>query len=143
MAEAVGAASAVITLLEVTADILRAGYSYIQKVKRAPSEIRVLLNEVSAIDTLLDQIQQLSTDDSSTDRCLTSLAEKGYLQGCEDALQRTNQAINKCVRAEGQLVKNAAKRVIWPFKEGHVQELLTELERSRRHLSDAVALDSV
>ena len=64
MAEALGAASAVITLLEATGELLVAGYSYLQKVKKAPYELRLLLNEVSAIDVLLDRIRLLKMDET-------------------------------------------------------------------------------
>lgn len=142
MAEAIGAAAAILQLLQATAEVLEAGYSYVRKVSKAPSEIRSLLSAVSAIDTLLDQLQNLSANNGDGKHVLSLLVRGEHLKSCQETLDEANKAINKCISVEGERIKNASRRLTWPFKEGHIQELLARLERHRKHLTDAVTLDS-
>lgn len=142
MAEALGVASAITTLLEISTTILDTGYNYIRKVAKAPSELRKLLTEISAIDTLLSELSEISNTEDGVNRTLTSLINNGHLQSCQDTLHEARTAIESCRLIEGERVKNAGRRLTWPFKEGQVQALLSQLERHRRHLSDAVVLES-
>ena len=142
MAEALGAASAVITLLDITTRILDEGYSYIRKVKKAQIDIKKLLTEVSAIDVLLSELRSLSDTGYDTNNTLTSLVGLGHLQNCNETLLKVQSCVEKCIHVDGERVKNAGRSLIYPFKEGQLKGLLAQLESHRRYLSDAVVLDS-
>ena len=142
MAEVLGAVSAVVNLLEISAEVLDAGYSYIRKAAKAPTEIRKLLMEVSAIDTVLADMRDLAKPGADTNRTLASLAEKGHLEECEKTLSEAKGAVEKFSLEDGQHAKNAGKRLLYPLKEGQLRKLLTHLEIQRKTFSDAVALDA-
>ena len=136
------AAVAIVELLTVTAEVLEQGYTYIHHVAKAPSEIRSLLSEVSAIDTLLDRIQNLSENNNDAGSALNRLSENGHLKSCHESVTDASAIIKNCAHVEGERLKNAGKRLGWPFKEGQIRDLLTRLERQRKHLTDAVSLDA-
>ena len=140
--EAIGAASAIMSLVEVTAEVLEAGYKYIRKVVKAPSEIKSLLGEVAGIYSLLDEIQNLHDDSTSVDQALTSLVRNGHLQACEESLNEAKQTIEKCTRVDGESMKNMGKRLAYPFKEDKILDLLAKLERNRKRLSEAINIDT-
>lgn len=142
MGEVVGLVSAVLSLLEVTGEVLVEGYSYINKASKAPHQVRTLLNEVSGIDTLLDQLHQRRTERGPRDKALPALSQQGCFNECQGALNEAKKALNQFVEVNGERSRNFGKRLLWPFKDNEVNITLQRLERLRRQLSDALAVDT-
>jgi hypothetical protein len=62
MAEIVGVVASVAQLVHLSGTLLANGYGFLSKVARAPSEIRSLLTETAAINSILGQLQAISDD---------------------------------------------------------------------------------
>ncbi|KAL1882217.1 hypothetical protein Daus18300_000703 [Diaporthe australafricana] len=119
--EAIGAASAIAGLLSLSGGILAKGYTFLASVHRAPQELRDLLCEAAALNSVLNQLQALNEDDQS--------------------LLLVQTSIQKCQQIECQELRNLGKRVKWPFKEKETKEALSRLGRIRGHLTTALTAD--
>jgi hypothetical protein len=58
MAEIISTVASVAQLVQLSGALLIEGYSFLSKVAQAPSEIRSLLTETAAVNSLLAQLQQ-------------------------------------------------------------------------------------
>ncbi|KAG8818105.1 hypothetical protein FRC17_010972 [Serendipita sp. 399] len=139
MAEVVGLVVNVISLVKLSAAIVQACYTYIKKVKHAPEEIQKTITEVSSLQSILEQLQKLSSDpDDERMPLLKSLeGQKGPFQACHDALeeiQKTLQSIKdpSCV----------SRRLLFPFQGKKLEELLETLEKHKQTFILAIAGDN-
>ncbi|KAH8820079.1 hypothetical protein F5884DRAFT_865727 [Xylogone sp. PMI_703] len=144
--EGVGAAATILQLISFTGEVLLSGYGFLNKVHKAPAEIRTLLREIATLNALLDQLQSLVTDKDSSDvhvkGALDTLDKLGVFGECEKLMEVVRKGISACELEAGQNVRNLGKRILWPFKEKETKETLVQLERLRAALSAAVVVDS-
>ncbi|KAG8830164.1 hypothetical protein FRC17_005292 [Serendipita sp. 399] len=139
MAEVVGLVVNVISLVKLSAAIVQACYTYIKKVKHAPEEIQKTITEVSSLQSILEQLQKLSSDpDDEHMPLLKSLeGQKGPFQACHDALeeiQKTLQSIKDPSRV--------SRRLLFPFQGKKLEELLETLEKHKQTFILAIAGDN-
>ena len=154
MAEILGAASAVAGLMSLSGTILSEGYSFLGSVRRAPKELRQLLSEISALDTVLGQLEGLTIDDGDDDDsdekasrpmqnpALTELNNTGVLKDCHNSLQSVRKLVASCEQVKGQQIRSFGKTVIWPFKAKETKDSVARLSRLRELLVTALAVDS-
>lgn len=152
--EAIGATASIAQLISLTGEVLVAGYGFIAKVKRAPREIGELLRETVALNSLLDQLQELADDvdqkaraedekSSSTPRsALNRLEELGVFEEFRKMMIVVMKVIKTCEQIDGERFKNLGKKIIWPFKEKESKDIMVQLGRLRETLSAAVVVDS-
>ena len=82
---ALDVAATIAGLIELSGTMLSAGYGFLARVKRAPSQVRALLNEVSSIDVILDAVRSTALDRTHTDSMLAArLIESGKVRQCQD-----------------------------------------------------------
>jgi hypothetical protein len=143
MGEVFGVASAIAGLLSLSGAILSQGYSFTNSVRKAPQELRQLLSETAALNTVLDQLQSLAEDDTlrGGNSALQGLAKAGGIQGCFELLRSVQRSIARCEQIKGQELRNLGRSMIWPFKEKETKDTLTRLSRMRDHLVTAVSAD--
>lgn len=143
MAE-IGAVATIIQLISFSGEVLAAGYGYLSKVKKAPSEIRALLKETVSVNELLDEINELNEDkaEAKSGNVLSALAGLGVLDDCNTIMEAVKRMLKGCEEIEGQKARNMGKRLTWPFKEKDTKDLLGQLGRLRETLSAAVTVDS-
>ncbi len=150
MAEAVGLAASLASLLEISGAIVTAGYGYLSKVANAPTRMRMVLTEVSSVNLVLGRLEECSSahqSASSSASILDMLSRNGVFEECKYVLKKIDGTIQMCM-AESEAhsskreVKAFMKRVIWPMKEKETDEVLEHLDRFRSILSNAIAQDS-
>lgn len=150
--EAIGAASAIAGLLSLSGGILAKGYTFLASVHRAPQELRDLLCEAAALNSVLNQLQALTDDDRRDPRQqdtsneihrprLKNMVATGVLHECTESLLLVENPIQQCQQIQGQELRNLEKRVRWPFKEKETKEALARLGRIRGHLTTALTAD--
>lgn len=144
MAEAVGAVASVAQLVQISGTLLAGGYTFLSKVARAPSEIRSLLTETAAINSLLGQLQAIadSGPNSSPDDALQALERLGVFQECQTTLKAIQKALATCEHLNGKDVKNFSRRLLWPFKEKETKDALQRLHHLRSLLANALEANS-
>jgi hypothetical protein len=136
-------ASSVAGLLTLSGAILSNGYSYVSKVAKAPKELRLLLSESAALDTLLDQLQlMVDGDDQVATGALQKLAQVGAFEEGKTLLQIVQNSIRACEQVQGHGVSNLGRRLMWPFKEKETKETIQRFRDLRDTLTSAVSIDS-
>ena len=139
----VGAASAVTSLLQFSGAILSKGYNYASKVLRAPEELRQLLTEVAALNSLLDQLQSLlDVNHHGLQNAVSTLERIGTLTESRDILDAVSTSIGKCSQIEGQTTRNLGRRMLWPFQERETKDLLQRFQKVRDQFNLALSIDS-
>lgn len=144
MAEVIGIVASVVQLVQLSGQLLAGGYGFLSKVSRAPTEIRSLLTESAAINSLLSQLEVIaeSTPKSIPHDPLVTLQRLGVLEECKEVLQAIQQTIKKCEQVYKHEAKNFGKRLLWPFKEKEAKDSLDRLYRLRSLLANAVEASS-
>ena len=140
---AIAAVSSVTSLVHFSGTILSNGYSYLAGVARAPKELRLLLIETAALNSLLDQLQLLVEDDTkSMKNAIIGLEQSGALLESRDILRTIDKSIAACQQIEGQSTKNLGKRLLWPFKDKETKELLQRFHVVRDIFTSALSIDA-
>ncbi|KAB2106734.1 hypothetical protein AG0111_0g5394 [Alternaria gaisen] len=144
MAEIVGTVASVTQLVQLSGALLAGGYSFLSKVARAPSEIRGLLTETAAVNSLLAQLQQIadSVPKNASDDVLQALERVGVFQECQTILKLIEKALAKCEQVNGQDARNLGKKLMWPFKEKEAKDALQRLHHMRGLLANAIDANS-
>lgn len=144
MAEAIGLVASVAQLISLSGALLAGGYSFLSTISRAPAEIRTLLTETAAVNSLLGQLQLISEDSTApaSRDALQSLERLGVLQECRDTLDFVQRVLEKCQHEVGKDVQNFGRRLKWPFKEKETKDALQRLHNLRSVLANAVEIDS-
>lgn len=148
--EAVGAASAIAGLISLSGGILAKGYTFLASVHRAPQELRELLCEAAALNSVLNQLQGLVEQHGSFEKDvgteirrpgLGRMVDVGVLHECTESLLLVDRSVQRCQQIQGQELRNLGKRIIWPFKEKETKEALARLGRIRGNLTAALTAD--
>ena len=142
--EGVAAASSIVQLIEFSGKLLAAGYGFLAKVKRAPTEIRILLNEIANINTLLDRMQGLATDaaNSNAKTALQSLSLRGTFDHCDELLKTAQKCLDTCRQGDGHQVKNFGRALKWPLTEREMKDTMQKLRVLQDQLTAALTVDS-
>ncbi|KAI4609697.1 hypothetical protein J4E80_008342 [Alternaria sp. BMP 0032] len=140
MAEVVGTVASVAQLVQLSGALLAGGYNFLSKVARAPSEIRSLLTETAAVNSLLAQLQQIAdtSPKAAADDALQALERVGVFQECQSTLKSIERALAKCEQVNGQDAKNFGRKLMWPFKEKETKDALQRLHHMRGLLANAI-----
>ena len=143
--DAVSAASAIAALISLSGAIVAQSYQYISSVRGAPRELRLLISEVAALNELLDQLQNLATvtDGNSVTKVFETFSRSGGITTCTELFKDVETSVHTCIHVNGQNKRNAAKSLLWPFKERETRDTLQKLDRMKSTLNAAVSLDLV
>lgn len=145
MAEIISAVSAIAGLVEISGRILNIGYGYLNKVAKAPTEMRALLSDVAYINVLLDRLQILADQDSGSPVGVTTLetfAHLGVFESCKSLLKTVENSVRTCEQQQGHDIKNLGRKLLWPFKESETRSTMEQLGRLKDTLSAALTVDS-
>jgi hypothetical protein len=63
--EVLGSAATIVQLVSFTAEVLALGYGYLAKAKKAPLEVKSLMREVTYLNELLEQLEELATENEA------------------------------------------------------------------------------
>jgi hypothetical protein len=145
MGEVVGVIASIAQLVQISGTLLADGYGFLSKVHKAPSELRGLLAETAAINSLLEQLQAIADSipkPVSPDDALKALERLGVFQECLSTLKSIQKALDTCEQTHGKDVRNFGRRLMWPFKEKETKDALQRLHRLRGLLANAIEANS-
>jgi hypothetical protein len=125
-----GTVAVVSQLVTYSGAVLSSGYSFVAKVRSTPAQLRSLLSETAALNTLLGQLQSLceTQDDSiehgekSVPRTIESLSSSGVFEECQQLLSTIERSLRMCEQIHGEGTRNLVKSLIWPFKDRETKE---------------------
>ncbi|KAF2467414.1 ankyrin [Lindgomyces ingoldianus] len=140
MAEALAIVASVVQLVQLSGQLLAGGYGFLSRVSNAPAEIRYLLTETAAVNSLLSQLEILSNSkiNPAHENALQSLKRLGVFHDCGTTLEFIRKALAKCEKGHGKDVTNLTRRLLWPFKEKETKDAFARLYRLRELLTTAL-----
>jgi hypothetical protein len=121
---------------------------YLELATDAPSDLRVILIEISALKTILDNIQFLASNGHGSVTLNAVIEKDGPIEGCRKALQQlsglfpTEPAHRKSAsRSNREKVTANLNTLAWPFKESRARKLLVEVVQHKTTLNLALMAD--
>lgn len=140
--EVIGAASSIITVIQITGILVSLCYDYQRGTRQYPKDVVKITHELQSLRNVLERLADIanSQDDSASMSLLTldSLNRQGGpLEVCKVELQQLEL---KLAPAEGRL-KQIGRALTWPLKEKDVQKTLGTLARQRGLLQLALTAD--
>ncbi|KAG8832783.1 hypothetical protein FRC20_007808, partial [Serendipita sp. 405] len=138
MAEAIGLALSIVSLVKLTAVVLQTCYDYVAKVKQAPEDVQKLISEVASLQTILEQLQRLTSDPNDERMSLLKSLETqhGPFTACYAVLADVQKKL-RSIKDPSSL----RNRLMFPFQGEKLVELLQTLEKHKTSFILALAGD--
>jgi hypothetical protein len=146
MAEAVGLASAVIAIVEITAQIASRCKAYIEHVKVARKELRMVLVETTSLQGIADNLQFLLDHDPDFEDAEMDAAREP-ISACLESLRHLESLVPALETDDGgqksskQRAKELVPRLAWPLNRAKVMSVLDNMQRYKATLSLAICGD--
>ena len=142
--EVVGAASAIITVAQITASLVSVCYDYQSGCRHYPKDVVTITHELQSLRNVLERLADIVNSQNSsgsialpTFDSLNVSISGGLLERCRVELKRLAL---KLAPAEGRL-QQAGRALTWPLKEKDVKETLGTLARQRGLFQLALTMD--
>jgi Fungal N-terminal domain of STAND proteins/NACHT domain len=146
MAEALGIVRGVITIVQISDSILSACYQYYNTAKDAESEIRNVVNTVSSLKCILEQLQQLLDSQQNADRIPHSTFLKEPIGQCENELTKLGTKIGitfDTTAPKRKAVVSFTRKLKWPWTKRGVDPILQLLETYKSTFITALSSDTL
>ena len=151
MAEVLGVVASVVTVVQVTDRIIGACKFYISSVRDAPSDLRAILLEVSALKTVFENLKFLNLCDHSNSPMPNSLCgTDGPIEGCLRSLNELVELFppdETHIEGQGHLKRRKLKSIMvslaWPLKETRARKLLGDILRYKSTITLILTTDSL
>ena len=150
MAEAIAVGASVVAIIQIADRIIGLCKFYIETARDAPSDLRVILIETSALKTILENLNFLTACDGPDSTAARRIAgADGPIEGClrtvseleklfpSDSVQTRGRKSSKKRRLDSVLMALA-----WPLKENKAQKLLDEMMRYKTTIGLALTTTS-
>ena len=149
--EVIAVGASVIAIIQITDRIIGLCKFYIETARDAPSDLRVILLETSALKTIFENLQFLMACSSEVSATVRSLAgHNGPLKGCSRSISELEKLFpSDCVQGMGKSrgkrrkVKVTLAALAWPLKESKAKKLLDEIMRYKMTISLALTTESM
>lgn len=151
MAEAIAVVASVVAVIQITDRIANFCRHYLGSVRDAPSDIRLILLETTALNTIFENLRFLNTcKQADVSKAVRSLAApNGPIEGCKRAVTELEQLLpteHTSHQTRSWWKKRKAKVTLtslaWPMKESNARKLLEEIGRCKLTINLALSTDS-
>ena len=133
--EALGAASAIISVTQLTGKVISIIYDYQRGARHASKQINAIKRELQQLRDVLERLEDLASDDENQSASFGAVA--GPLNACQVELQRLETVLTS---EKGRFSK-LGQALKWPLKEKEVRECLDILAGQRSILQLALTAD--
>ena len=151
MAEIIAVGASLIAVIQVADRIIRICKSYISSVHDAPSNLRAILIEISAVKAVFENLKFLDSCKSPTSPLANGLSgADGPIEGC---LRSVNDLAGLFstddvhVKGQGQSkrrkIKSTLVSLAWPLKETRARKLLEDILRYKSTITLALMTDTL
>ncbi|KAH8686369.1 hypothetical protein BGZ61DRAFT_454381 [Ilyonectria robusta] len=121
---------------------------YLELSRDAPTDLRAILIETSALRTILDNIQFLASSGHGPTTLNTLTRDDGPIEGCRKTLNQLDGLFSSDYlhqtsgnRSKRRKVKATLTTLAWPFKENTARKLLVEVVQHKTTLNLALTVD--
>ena len=151
MAEAVAFGASVIAILQISDRIIGLCKFYIGAAQDAPADIRVILLEVSTLNTVVKSLQFLATCNGVVSDAVRSLGDRdGPIDGCRRAVADLEKLFPLGCSMDGDTQPKSKKQKVeatlaalaWPLKANKAKRLLDEVMRYKATISLALTAET-
>ncbi|KAJ4016908.1 hypothetical protein NW761_015040 [Fusarium oxysporum] len=139
MAEALGVASSVIAVVDLSAKVFSLCLQYSREVKNAKDDIASLRKEVAAFQATTKELQTLVKGPRSKE-LKTSQQLKSAIEDGRSRLEKLEQQLQPSTRRQ-RMSRFGLRALKWPFESKDVKGTIEGLERCRRNISLALNID--
>jgi Fungal N-terminal domain of STAND proteins len=148
VAETLGVVSSIISIVQISQEIISLCQFYIDAVNGTSSDLRAILIEVSTLEGIAKSLQYLTQPNVTNSVLLNQLAAvTGPIEGCKKALKELETLFPPAVLApNGQRSKRldaAIATLAWPLKRGKAKKLLQEIMQHKTTISLALTAEFV
>lgn len=146
MAEVVAAIASVIALVQLAERVLKLAKVCLDAIEDCPRDIRVILVEVSTLKALLENVQYLLENGSSSEILVKHLCgERGPISECRRLLTDLEVLLPSDAKSTSnnkrQKLQDVASRLAWPLKENKARKLLQDIANQKGTITLALTSD--
>jgi hypothetical protein len=144
MAEALGIASAIASLVTIVGQIAKLSYGFLNDVRNASKLQKAYLQEVSALTDILlrfDQIFEVA-DSYNYLTIRPSSISVNILNNCQDDLKSLKEKLERRSKGDGRM-ERLKWAFAWPFEEKGIKTHINILHKYRDIFSDALTADAL
>lgn len=146
MAEAVALVGSVIAIIQITDRIIDVCKFYLESIQGAPSDLRIILIEISALKTVLENVKFLALCPDNESLLLNSL--NGPIEQCLNLIgkleglfpQDTGERAGSKPKKR-QKFNSTLATLAWPFKAKKAKSLLDEISVFKSTITLALTAD--
>ena len=153
MADPLSIAASIAGILSLAGPILAEGYAYVASVRNSPNALKQLLCEISRLEAVLGQIDELSRESAtntsaviqppqSSKQRISEVITPDTIKAASDLLKSVQSSVKQCQRIPGQSAKNLGRAIVWPFKEREVKDNLGRFKRLINTFELALSIES-
>jgi hypothetical protein len=155
MAEAVGLGASIIAIYQIADRLIGLCKFYIETVYDAPSDLRKILIEMSALKTIFQDLEFLKRCDSKLSAVLGNMAgSDGAIGACRQAIADMEKLfpqdsvnIHRSADRASKRMKVAYKATLaalaWPFKASKAMKLLQDISMHKTTITLALTTNSM
>lgn len=142
MAEALGLASSIVALVQLSASVYSATSRFCREAKEAKSKIKALATQTRNLSGVLQSLSLLASSPVFDDVGVTIPDFRDtYIESCRTTLHRIKRKLEK---AEGDFENGGHRKLVtrslkWPFESHETNDLITELSQHRDVLQLALS----
>jgi hypothetical protein len=138
MADPLSIAASIITVIQVTDQVLTCCYTYVGRVKSATADIDRAVQETSLLKGLLLNLYELAQDEPNNERLKSLVAPAGELSLCTEALKEIETKLQP-----GSTKLTTKQRLLWPFESKKLEEILERIRKQKPGLLLVLATDNL
>lgn len=139
MADPLSIAASIITVVQVTDQVLTSCYAYVGRVKAAAADIDRAVQETSLLKGLLLNLYGLVQDEPNNERFQSLVAPAGALSICTEALKEMEIKL----RPTKPTKLTTKEKLLWPFESKRLEEILVRIEKQKPAILLALATDNL
>ena len=149
MAEAVALVGSVIAIIQITDRIINVCKFYLESIQGTPSDLRIILIEISALKTVLENIKFLLSCPDNESLILDSLSGRnGPIEQCLKSIGKLEELFPQdTTKRAGSKPKKRQKlnstlaTLAWPFKAQKAKGFLDEISVFKSTITLALTAD--
>jgi hypothetical protein len=144
--EAVAVTASVIAIIQMTDRIVGFCKFYMENCQDAPSDLRVILLEVSALKTIFENLQFITSCNSDISAAVRSLSNPdGPIESCRKSISELEKLFpcehiptNVKSQRKRRKLKVTLAALAWPLKEAKAKKLLNEISQYKATINLAL-----
>lgn len=123
--------ASIAALLQLTSTVIQ----YLNGVKGAPEDRRMLLSELASVTGFLFILQDQADQAKQGDQWSSTLQSLNVPEGPLDQFRRALERLSSKLASPATGLKKLGKAVTWPFQKEEIKEILGSIERQKPLLS--------